>query len=291
MPLCPLCTDPSDDIAFRLKGFRYHRCRACHAVFVDLQIDKAEVHALYSEDYYESDDSEKTERQGYPSYRKTHDTLSDGFRTKLAFVQRFVKSGRLLDIGAAYGFFVNVAASAFVSEGVEISPYAVHLARTEYHANVEIGDAEHLDKPSEEFDAVTMWDIIEHLPNPRKALEEIHRILKPGGFLFVSTDDVSNWLPHLLGRRWWGWAPPLHLCHFSKAGLTIAAQHAGLEAPRYFPDRRIYAIPEIVKHFGVSYQNAWLDRIGSHLETTLLNRLKLRLSRPEQFIAVIRKPL
>ena len=77
------------------------------------------------------------------------------------------------------------------------------------------------------FDVVVMWDVIEHLMDPIKGLKEVHRILKPGGFLAISTDDAANWLPRLLGRHWWGLAAPLHLNHFSKKGLAIAIQRVG----------------------------------------------------------------
>ena len=66
------------------------------------------------------------------------------------------------------------------------------------------GDVELLDFVDKTFDVAVMWDVIEHLIRPVVALKELRRVLKPGGYLFVSTDDANHWLPRLLGRHWWG---------------------------------------------------------------------------------------
>jgi 2-polyprenyl-3-methyl-5-hydroxy-6-metoxy-1,4-benzoquinol methylase len=291
---CPLCDTQNPDLAFQKNGFRYHRCSRCQSLYVDLELADQTVHEHYSENYFESEmqpsgDVEE-ERQGYPSYRKSHTTLTDSFRNKLDVVRAHVDGGRLLDTGAAYGFFVKIAAPYFDAQGIDISEYAASVARTEFQANVVQGNVEAMAFPDDTFDAVVMWDIIEHLIRPARALQEIRRVLKPGGFLFVSTDDAASWLPRLLGRRWWALAPPLHLCHFSKLGLTLACERAGLGTPAFKKDPREYTACEIVKHFAVSYQSRTLGGLASLCERVGLNKLVLRVARPEQFIAAIQKP-
>jgi hypothetical protein len=117
--------------------------------------------------------------------------------------------------------------------------------------------------------------------------------LKPGGYCFISTDDAACWLPRLLGRRWWAFAAPLHLCHFSKKGILFAAMAAGFTPPfpRFLTDRRKYYIPEIIKHFGVSYQKDILIRLGDYLSQTFLGKYPISVTRPEQFVAVLQKPI
>jgi len=289
MPACPLCNKESTTPAFKKNEFAYHRCRECLSLFVDLKMSDVIVHEHYGEAYYESESLIERKRRGYPSYRAGYATLMDGFRKKLEFVRKYVSGGRLLDAGAAYGFFLKTAEPYFEGEGIDVSEFAAMIAQREFKSNVRVCDIENVNAPDGSFDVVVMWDIIEHTIHPVKALTEVARILKPGGYLFVSTDDVANWLPKILGKYWWSLAAPLHLCHFSKKGLTIACERAGLGAPIYFPDPRVYTMPEIIKHFGVSYESNILKTIGMFLEKSVVKKLVVRIARPEQFVAVIQK--
>lgn len=291
MSACPICGSFKVEHAFRKREFSYHRCKNCHVLFVQMSLSDAAVHGHYGEPYYESHKKGWCGRSGYPSYRASHSTLTDSFRRKLDFVQRYVKRGKLLDAGAAYGFFLKAAEPCFEGVGLDVSLYAADIAKRDFNATVDVGDIEQTRFPNETFDVVVMWDIIEHIIRPVKALKEVHRILKPGGYLFVSTDDAANWLSRFLGNRWWALAAPLHLCHFSKRGLEVACERAGLERPSFFADPRYYTIPEIIKHFGVSYQSSLLNDIGNTLRKTFLVKMSLRIARPEQFIAVISKPV
>ena len=290
MPACPLCNTENTNPAFQKNEFNYHRCQECLTIFVDLKMSDVVVHEHYGESYYESESLTEGKRRGYPSYRAGHATLMDGFRKKLEFVRKYVSCGKLLDAGAAYGFFLKTAEPYFECEGIDVSAFAAMIAQQEFNANVRVGDIEKVNAPDDSFDAVVMWDIIEHTIRPVKALSEANRILKPGGYLFVSTDDVSNWLPKILGKYWWSLAAPLHLCHFSKKSLSTACERAGLGTPLFFPDPREYSIPEIIKHFGVSYESSFLKTIGMALQKSIVNKLVIRIARLEQFVAVIKKP-
>jgi len=291
MSACPLCEAENGNRAFEKAGFGYYRCARCRTLYVGLEMADGEVHGHYRESYYESERQPADERQGYPSYRDSHTTLTDGFRKKLAVVRSHVPGGRLLDTGAAYGFFVKVAEPWFDASGIDISEYAARIAREEFQAQVVQGDVEAIAAADASFDAVVMWDIIEHLIRPARALQEICRVLKPGGFLFVSTDDAACWLPRLLGRQWWALAAPLHLCHFSKQGLALACDRVGLGVPAFQSDPREYTLAEVLKHFSVSYQSRALGGLAALLERAGLGKRVLRVARPEQFIAVIQKPL
>jgi 2-polyprenyl-3-methyl-5-hydroxy-6-metoxy-1,4-benzoquinol methylase len=289
MPVCPLCGDTSTVSAFKKNEFRYHRCRRCQSLFVDLKMGDGAVHEHYSGAYYESESLAEKGRRGYPSYRTSYATLMNGFHKKLDFIRKYVSGGKLLDAGAAYGYFLKVAEPYFEGEGIDVSNFAAMIAQREFNAQVKVGDIENVDVPDGFFDVVVMWDIIEHTIRPLKSLKEVARILKPEGYLFVSTDDAANWLPKILGKHWWSLGAPMHLCHFSKQGLTIACGRAGLGPPIFFSDPREYTFPEVIKHFGVSYESNFLKTLGLTLEKSVMNKLAVHIARPEQFIAVIQK--
>ena len=164
------------------------------------------------------------------------------------------------------------------------------MASKEFNMDVRVGSIENAPFPDEEFDVIAMWDIIEHLRNPLLAIQEVQRMLKPGGICFISTDDVSNWFVKLLGRKWWGIAPPLHLCHFSKTGMHLLFERAGNYSKVDFKkDHRRYSIAEIINHLGVSYQNKSLLGFGNFLSKTIPGKVMLNVARPEQFITIARK--
>jgi SAM-dependent methyltransferase len=287
---CPTCESLRSAEAFHKAGYAYRRCPDCACLFVAGDLNAAAVYSHYSEAYYESDESSSEERQGYPSYWAARESFEKSFATRVEIVRRYVQGGSLFEAGAAYGFFLKAAEPYFEVAGLEVSAYAAEVARRETRVAVEHGSIERTDFPDRRFDVVVMWDVIEHLMRPLDALREVRRLLKPGGYLFVSTDDASHWLPRRLGLRWWGLAPPLHLCHFSKDALRAACRIAGLEPPVFLADPRYYTVPEIITHFGESYQSGVLKAVGSWFDRTWLGRRPMRVSRPEQFVAVIRSP-
>src|SRR5207249_10956114 len=79
-----------------------------------------------------------------------------------------------------------------------------------------------------QFDVITMWDVIEHLPDPAGALETMRRLLRPGGLLAISTMDVDAPVARLLGRRW-PWYMQMHLWYFSRRTLTRMVQASGYD--------------------------------------------------------------
>lgn len=289
---CPLCGSQAVRETFTKGVYNYLRCATCGSLFVSNPPAAAEVHARYSEDYYEAASLGVEDRKGYPSYMKAQESLTNSFKSKLKLVQDRVPSGRLLDAGAAYGTFLRLANSHYEGMGIEVSQYAASVAKKTFGIDIKVASIEHSPPfPDDYFDGIVMWDIIEHLINPVQALKEVYRMLKPEGYVFVSTDDANNWLPRLLGSKWWALGAPLHLCHFSKQGMKSAFERAGNYAQvDLVSDLRQYTIPEVFEHFGVSYRSSLLAKVGASLGKTPLGSWVINVKRPEQFVAIARKP-
>jgi SAM-dependent methyltransferase len=287
---CPVCDSGAVYTAFDRGQYIYKQCSSCGVLFVANALCAQEIYDHYSESYYEAVASGFEERSGYPSYMAAQDTLEKSFSQKLTLLRERMPSGRLLDAGTAYGTFLRLASPHYECIGLDVSAYAASVALREFGMHVMVGSVAQAPFAAETFDAIVMWDIIEHLLNPVDALAEVYRMLKPGGITLVSTDDVSNWLPKLLGSRWWSLAPPLHLCHFSKRGMEIAFERAGVfEVLGFVKDKRSYSIPEIIEHFGVTYRSNLLARLALGLKRTPLGVLVLDIARPEQYVAIARK--
>ena len=84
--------------------------------------------------------------------------------------------------------------------------------------------------PPAAFDIVTLWEVIEHLADPRRFLEEVSRVLKPGGLIALSTPDAGSAAARLSGARWLGWRKiPEHLFFFDRPGLARLFDQAGFD--------------------------------------------------------------
>ncbi len=138
---------------------------------------------------------------------------------------------RLLDVGAYCGFFVDVARQAgFAAEGIELSRWAVSHARG-LGLPVHNETIEERARSGARYQALTMWDVIEHLPDPRRELSHAHRLLERGGLLYVSTIDARSLLARSLGPRW-PWLMEMHVVYFDRATLPALLQEVGFRVLR-----------------------------------------------------------
>jgi SAM-dependent methyltransferase len=141
-----------------------------------------------------------------------------------------VAGGRVLDVGAGYGFFLAALEKAgYEAHGVEISHHAVEQARQRTRGRViEQGAEEPFPFPDAHFDAVTLLDVIEHLKDYKATLASCRRVLKPGGKLFVITLNGHSLARPLLGKRWAWYQDPTHIHMFTPRMLREGLEGAGL---------------------------------------------------------------
>jgi 2-polyprenyl-3-methyl-5-hydroxy-6-metoxy-1,4-benzoquinol methylase len=114
-----------------------------------------------------------------------------------AFFRRFIagRSGHLLDMGSGLGFFLKAMAAypRWEAYGCEISPAAVHYAHDELGLkNVICSRLQDVELPEGSFDIITMWDVIDHVPQPDLLLERCHILLQKNGILFIRTPNVTT---------------------------------------------------------------------------------------------------
>lgn len=221
---CLVC-GATDFTPFRAQaGFVIVACAGCGLRFLDPQPDAATLDALYAETYYHSEDPLA---RGYARYTAEAANWRATFRERLRYLP--APPARVLDVGAAAGFFVEQARLAgYDARGVEPSRWASAYARDELHQPVDTGTLEAMAYPDASFEIVTMWEVIEHLPDPRAFLQEVHRVLAPGGTLAFSTPDAGAPVSKLSGTRWLGWQKvPEHLWFFDRPALERMLAETG----------------------------------------------------------------
>lgn len=179
---------------------------------------------------------EKTNRvnRAYSRRKSTDASIIRGMRLKasrsqleLVEQQQHRDGLRLLDIGCGEGFFLfNASRAGYTTRGVELSEDAAAYARREFGLDVDAKPFEELHLPGNEFDVVTLWQVLEHVPHPLAILSEAHRVLKPGGLLALSTPDIGSTPARVLGSRWWN-IRMVHINQFTTATLTALVRNAG----------------------------------------------------------------
>jgi SAM-dependent methyltransferase len=135
--------------------------------------------------------------------------------------------GRLLDIGTAAGAFVAAAAArGWDAEGCEPNKWMAEWGSRHYGIRIRQGSV--FDQPydPETFDVITLWDVIEHTPQPREMLDRCRTLLRPGGILVVNYPDIGSWMARLLGRRWL-FLTSVHLYYFTRATMRRMLESTG----------------------------------------------------------------
>jgi SAM-dependent methyltransferase len=217
-------------------AYALRECTGCGAGYLPRAQAPADLASLYSVGYFEGG-----AEHGYPSYRADAPLLRRNFEERLAWIESLRAPGRLLEVGPAYGYFLEVArARGWQAEGVELVPECAAEAQRTSGCPVLAGDF--LDAPlAGPYDAVCMFDVVEHLAEPLAALRRARDLLGEGGLLVIETGDRGTPWARLLGRRWYFIDPPQHLVYFSAASLEHALRAAGFRGPiqRTRPGRRV----------------------------------------------------
>jgi SAM-dependent methyltransferase len=160
-----------------------------------------------------------------------------------------VPGGRVLDVGAGYGFFLEaLERGGYATDGLEISAHAVEQARRRSRGQViEQGAEAPFPFPDDHFDAITLLDVIEHLQDYAQALASCRRCLKPGGKLFVITLNAHSLARPLLGKRWAWYQDPTHIHMFTPRMLREGLAGAGLEVETLITESNFCSVGEGTK--------------------------------------------
>lgn len=194
---CAICNS-NTEILFYTKFGDISRCSNCGTVSrTNLVIGQAILELYDDSEYLETVYFERLKVgapnniEPYLMYKKALDRL-----------ENLTAKGRLLDVGCSYGAFLELAEyRGWETFGVDVSTKAVAYARQERKLNVKVGKLEDVRFPKNHFSVITLWDVIEHLDDPVRTLEEIKRILKPDGVVVIFTinqksliNQIAHWL-------------------------------------------------------------------------------------------------
>jgi SAM-dependent methyltransferase len=201
--------------------FHLLSCPGCGVAFLFPQPGSEQVASLYDETYY---GREKKKFAG-----ALESVIGSLTRLKWRRLRPLLgKDGRLLDVGCGRGTLVRLARAAGVEAyGLE-RPYpgAPSLPHVLYRELTECGF------PEGHFQVVVLWHVLEHLQNPVEALGEIHRLLRPGGWLSIAVPNFGGAQARASGADWFHLDFPRHLWHFQERTLRELLQRSGFRVAR-----------------------------------------------------------
>jgi SAM-dependent methyltransferase len=232
---CNVCR--SDRIQKVDSEFNFCRCGSCGYVFDSPRPSFAEVSAFYSQaGKYDS----------WLDEERARDIL---WKRRLKKLLRRSTRGNLMDIGAGIGQFLHHAKPLFTEvAGTEVSASAVAVAKRKYGLALLAGEVSDLDLPPESFDNITLFHVLEHVPDAGMLVARCGTMLKPQGVLVIAVpNDILAWTSKIkkLGKRLGlgpfqkfsptlgisraGASREIHLSHFTPAVLRQLLENSGLQ--------------------------------------------------------------
>jgi 2-polyprenyl-3-methyl-5-hydroxy-6-metoxy-1,4-benzoquinol methylase len=235
---CNLCGGLGTKI---IEESRYYyktvKCIDCGLVFVTPKPPRELLADAYTEDYFRPwlQEQRRKRLKMWQSRLKRLEKLSKG-------------KGSLLDVGCGDAFFLELAKNdGWLVTGTDISSYAVKHGRDQVGLTIIQGDILEIELPTREFDAVTMWHVLEHTTSPLETLRKLRQIIKDNGVFIIAVPNLDNklsqWLYRLIkGKRLRLFDPgdrELHLYHFNSETIRLAVEKAGFKVVAVLPDRGI----------------------------------------------------
>jgi ubiquinone/menaquinone biosynthesis C-methylase UbiE len=184
---------------------------------------------------------------------------------------------RILEVGAGRGWFLDRAAkSGWETWAVEVNQDAIRQLSSKSVSEIIVQPAEEFHAPPEYFDAVRIWDVIEHLKSPRKAMTNIHNVLRTGGFLKLATTNFASLSRKVNGPEWVYLNGADHIVLFEPAtitrllseigfsNITIRTKSFNLRRKLYFPEQELPPSSTILRPFRKLIDEAMRFTLSGH---------------------------
>lgn len=248
-----------------LGTFTLYRCAACGLIYQTPRPTAESFAAIYPDDYVPHSADISAEYTPYP------DTVR-----ACGFINRWQPNGHtLLDIGCGAGNLLRamrVLAPRWHLAGVEPAAGAAATARS-YGLDVQPHRLEDAHLPRDAWDAIVLWNVLEHLPDPLGTLRYVRTLLAPGGLVYLAVPMADSLDARIFGRYWIGWDMPRHFVVFERPTLRAMLAQAGLEIVATECNNGI--------EYGFTESMRWLLR--GRIEMLLLRRLSVAATHTRPF--------
>lgn len=237
---CPLCGSVQIQDIEKIKDhshtgeeFMVSKCTDCDFHFTQNAPDAASIGPYYkSENYVSHSDTQKG--LFFKAYHMVRNYMLKKKR-KLVEQSASQSQGNLLDIGTGTGYFPNeMKQSGWKVQGIEQDPDTRKYASEKF--GFEVHDTTQLNKfEADQFDAVTMWHVLEHVHDLNGYIQQIHSILKEDGVFVVAVPNHKSFDAEFYGKNWAAWDIPIHLWHFHPETMKKLMEKHSFEVQSVLP--------------------------------------------------------
>lgn len=224
---CNICSLNNTKLVTAIEGMKIVKCNNCKLLYLNPRPTKSEINKLYQSGYYKNRNFFTGKYYGYYDYDSNIQGTIKTFEIVHRNIKNYKKTGKLLDFGCGPGIYLGVAEKDFKVKGLEISKEGFDKAKRKFEV---------INKPLEEanikekFDVITVFDVIEHLTDPKGTLIEFNNLLNKNGLLCIITPDADSLVARLLGSRWpefRRWRE--HIYFFSRKTMERLLRDSGFE--------------------------------------------------------------
>ncbi len=226
---CIICGVRDEEFLFNTPE-RLVKCRRCGLLYNNPRLDSESRKKIYAKEYFVLDtDKPGIHYKAYANYIEEEPLIVRSMHRRLKKIEGLTKrKGHLLDVGCAAGFSLIAAQQrGWTAEGIDLSEFCAQYA-TSRGLKVHQGTLKDFSGEPETIDVITMWDYLEHSPDPLTDLKISYDLLKSGGIIVLSIPNVDSWSFRLLKKNWIGFKNIDHFYFFSRQTLSKLAEIAGL---------------------------------------------------------------
>ncbi|MHC1777407.1 MAG: class I SAM-dependent methyltransferase [Lentimicrobium sp.] len=211
--------------------FAIYKCSECGLLITRPMPELAKLGAYYASEKYLSHSNEQKDLLS----KVYHFVRNYTHKRKYKLLKKHSSGNSVLDIGCATGEFLHYCSShGMQTTGVEPNDKARFIAQS--RLRLEVATEPEIDGlESDSFDFITMWHVLEHVPDLNRRMKDIYRLLKDDGFAFIALPNHASYDASHYYRFWAAWDVPRHLFHFDRKSLTALASKHGFKVVSALP--------------------------------------------------------
>ncbi len=271
---CPFCKSAEKKTIKTKNLLRIVKCGQCGLLYTDCRWNDKGIALYYQDGYFTGQVP-----GAYKDYNAELDEKLIDFNYKYKTLKRFIDNGSLLDIGCATGVsLISANELDFKPEGLEFSQWAVEQNTTDFPIfNQDLLSLNEI----HQYDAVSMWDVIEHFIDPNTAFKKLNEIIKPGGMLAFTYPDASSFMAKLLGKYWMVLIPEEHYFFYPSRLLEEWLGRFGFAKVKEYYENRYFSFGKLCQKVAPPLEKM-IKPIG-------LSRISAFISIPYKRLAIYKK--